>query len=184
MNFSGRSNRIPKIHYPDDSKFRTFKIPTNSKSRQTQNPERSKSRKPKISTDSKSRNFKNLKFVQFDYKYNQFHIYEYFSFSFLNLSEILSFGILFRDPLFCYSTPSYSNKHNVSLQYIVQFSKLLSKMWSISTNCFWVQIFKNLKFLKFEWKFRHQILGKIIKIIIQIYWQNLVPKFQPKFEIW
>jgi hypothetical protein len=83
-----------------------------------------------------------------------------------------------------FSTPSYSNKHNVSLQYIVQFSKLLSKMWSIFTNCFWVQIFKNLKFLKFEWKFRHQILDKIIKIIIQIYWQNLVPKFQPKFEIW
>ncbi len=83
-----------------------------------------------------------------------------------------------------YDTPSYSNKHNVSLQYIVQFSKLLSKMWSIFTNCFWVQIFKNLKFLKFEWKFQHQILGKIIKIIIQIYWQNLVPKFQPKFEIW
>ncbi len=81
-------------------------------------------------------------------------------------------------------TPSYTNKHNVSLQYIVQFSKLLSKMWLIFTNCFWVQIFKNLKFLKFEWKFRHQILGKIIKIIIQIYWQNMVPKFQPKFEIW
>jgi hypothetical protein len=35
-------------------------------------------------------------------------------------------------------TPSYSNKHNVSLQYIVQFSKLLSKMWSIFTNWFWV----------------------------------------------
>jgi hypothetical protein len=26
------------------------------------------------------------------------------------------------------NTPSYSNKHNVSLQYIVQFSKLLSNM--------------------------------------------------------
>ncbi len=94
------------------------------------------------------------------------------------------FPIMFKQKAILIYTPSYSNKHNVSLQYIVQFSKLLSKMCSIFTNCFWVQIFKNLKFLKFEWKFRHQILGKIIKIIIQIYWQNLAPKFQPKFEIW
>jgi hypothetical protein len=40
------------------------------------------------------------------------------------------------------NTPSYTNKHNVSLQYIVQFSKLLSKIWSIFTNCFWIQISK------------------------------------------
>ncbi len=33
-------------------------------------------------------------------------------------------------------TPSYSNKHNVSLQYIVQYPKLLSKIWSIFTNWF------------------------------------------------
>ncbi len=82
---------------------------------------------------------------------------------FVDIFNFLFFCINYESaPIHSQNTPSYSNKHNVWLQYIVQFSKLLSKMWSIFTNCFWVQIFKNLKFLKFEWKFRHQILGKII----------------------
>jgi hypothetical protein len=61
------------------------------------------------------------------------------------------------------STPSYSNKHNVSLQYIVQFSKLLSKIWSIFTNCFWVKIFKTLNFPNlsgnFDTKFKLKLLN-------------------------
>ncbi len=43
--------------------------------------------------------------------------------------------------------------------------------------------FQNFKFLNFEWKFRHQILGKITKYIIYLHYQNLVPKFQPNFKI-
>jgi hypothetical protein len=61
------------------------------------------------------------------------------------------------------STPSYSNKHNVSLQYIVQFSKLLLKIWSIFTNCFWVKIFKTLNFPNlsgnFDTKFKLKLLN-------------------------
>ncbi len=78
------------------------------------------------------------------------------------------------------NTPSYTNKHNVSLQYIVQFSKLLQAKidflkWYLSVNSSEIygkfRVFRPKKIKKINFSL-YQKYGQFLPIVSEYKFQN------------